>query len=89
MSEFGGVPINTTPEQDDDIHKLNTIRNGFAHYTPRHWAIETDGLPRIVLNAVRVIEALLAHPALSYRLKLQQTDRARKAIQNLDHFFDS
>ena len=76
MSGSGGVPINTTPKQDCDIHKLNTIRNGFAHYPPRHWTIELDGLPRIVLNTVKVIEMLLAHPTLSYCLKRQQADRA-------------
>lgn len=83
MSEFGGSPITTTPEEDQDIRQLNDLRRGFAHYTPRLWNVEVAGLPRIVLNTVRVIERLLAHPALSFRLKEEQSARARNSIGKL------
>lgn len=83
MSEFGGSPITTTPEEDQDIRQLNDLRRGFAHYTPRLWNVEAAGLPRIVLNAVGVIERLLNHPALSFRLKEEQSARARDSIGKL------
>lgn len=87
MGEFGGNPVSTTPEQDNDVRKLNELRRGFAHYTPRLWSIEIAGLPRIVLNVIEVIEGLLRHPAFSYRLKEEQMNRARQAIKHLRETF--
>ena len=87
MSEFGGNPIRTTPEQDNDVRKLNELRRSFAHYTPRLWSIEIVGLPRIVINVVEVIEDLLEHPSFSYRLKDKQMNRARRAIKQLRETF--
>ena len=83
MREFGGGPISTTEEQDEDVRKLNELRRGFAHYTPRISAIEVAGLPDIVLNVVGVIDDLSKHPAFSYRLKANQADRVQQAINQL------
>ena len=83
MQEYGGAAVVTTPQEDKDIPKLNVLRRGFAHYTPRYWCIETAGLPRIVLNAVGVVEKLLRHPAFSLRITQEQRDRAHGAIHQL------
>lgn len=80
MNEFGGSPISTTSDEDHDVLQLNRLRRGLAHYTPRLWDIETAGLPRIVLNTLGVIERLLGHPALSFRLKKEQSARAHDSI---------
>ncbi len=84
MQEFGGVPLRTTPEQDDDVKRLNNLRRGFAHRPPTGWSIESVGLPRIVLNATAIIETLmLSHPACTFRLEPEQTARVQKAIAML------
>ena len=83
MQEYGGAAVVTTPQEDKDIPKLNVLRNGFTHYTSRYWCIETAGLPRIVLNAVGVVEKLLRHPAFSLRITPAQRDRAHGAIHQL------
>ena len=83
MREFGGSPIITTRDQDDDIRRLNALRREFAHYTPRLWSIECAGLPRIVLSTTAVVEGLLKHPALSCRFREAQADRAQRAIHQL------
>ncbi len=87
MREFDGSPISTTQDQDDDVKKLNQLRRLFAHYTPCEWSIETEGLPRIVVNVVGVIEELLQHPAFWLRLEPKQECRARQAIAQLRQKF--
>ena len=47
------------------------------------WSIEIEGLPRIVLNALEIIERLLNHPALSLRLEEEEAARAGEAIGEL------
>ena len=84
MQEFGGAPLRTTPEQDDDIRRLNNLRRAFAHFTPKGWSIENVGLPRIVLNATAIIETLmLSHPACTFRLEPEQTASVKGAIARL------
>lgn len=81
MQEFGGEPLRTTQEQDDDVKRLNNLRIGFAHFTPKGWSIESVGLPRIVLNATAIIEILmLSHPACTHRLEQEQSARVQRAI---------
>lgn len=84
MKEFGGEPLRTTQEQDNDVKRLNNLRIGFAHFTPKGWSIESAGLPRIVLNAAAIIEILmLSHPACTHRLEQEQSARVEKAITTL------
>ena len=81
MLEFGGQPLSTTSEQDDDIKRLNDLRRGFVHFTSKSWSIESAGLPRIVLNATAFIDTLmLSHPACTHRLSSDQTARVQRAI---------
>ena len=85
MREFGGAPIITTEDEDDDVQTLNILRRNFEHFTPRSWCIETAGLPRIVMSAIRVIGRLLQHPAFVLRLEQEQVDRAHRAVNGLRH----
>lgn len=43
---------------DETFKKLNDIRNEFIHFTPKGWSLEVDGLPRICLDVISVIEFL-------------------------------
>jgi glutaminyl-tRNA synthetase len=89
MHEFGGNPIQTTHQQDDDVRLLNNLRRNFAHFTPKGWSIEGAGLPRIMRNTVEIIEELLVkHPAARRRLKTKQAKRAKDAIRDLRHIFE-
>ena len=44
-----GVPLRLSAQQRERFRKLNALRRGFAHYTPKGWSIEATGLPTIVL----------------------------------------
>ena len=83
MCEFGGNPIGTTKDQDADVRRLNWLRGGLIHFKSRIWSIAIEGLPRIVVSAVEIIEQLLDHPALSFRLKRVAAARAGEAIGEL------
>ena len=85
MHEYGGAPIITKPQEDKDIQQLNNLRRRFVHYTPGGWSIETEGIPRIVLNAAGVVEKLLQHPAFLVKITPIQKDRAHRAICQLRH----
>ncbi len=84
MQEFGGLPLRTSQEQDNDVKRLNNLRIEFIHFTPKGWSIESIGLPRIILNATAIIEMLmLSHPACTHRLEREQSARVQRAIATL------
>ena len=83
MCEFGGSPIRTTKDEDADVRRLNWFRTELIHFKSRTWYIEIEGLPGIVLTAMQVIEQLLNHPALAFRLKKDPATRAAAAIGEL------
>lgn len=56
MKELTEFPA--TEDIDKDIERLVAFRNDFMHFTPKGWSIELAGLPRIVGNALRVVEHL-------------------------------
>jgi hypothetical protein len=84
MCEFGGQPLVTTEQQDDDIRRLNDLRNGFMHFTPRGWSIERVGLPRISVTALKIVDTLLTtHPANTFRFDQNQMAQIKSAIVSL------
>ena len=83
MFEFGGSPIRTTKDQDADVRRLNWLRGELIHFKSRIWSIEIEGLPRIMLSAEEIIEQLLDHPALSFRIKREAAGRAGEATGEL------
>jgi hypothetical protein len=56
MKSQTGFPA--TPEVDEDIKRLVSFRNDFMHFTPKGWSIHVAGLPRILRNALSIVEYL-------------------------------
>lgn len=53
------APLHLSGVQLADISTLTKLlRNSFEHFTPKLWAIEMAGLPRILSTAADLIEAL-------------------------------
>ena len=46
-------------EHDCSMRRLNDLRNGFIHFSPRGWSIEIAGLPHIVSACTDVTNYLL------------------------------
>jgi hypothetical protein len=53
------APLVLTKAQRKDIDRLHQFRNGFTHFTPKGWAIEQVGLPRIIGVALDIVEELI------------------------------
>lgn len=59
---YGRMKVRTgfpaSPEIDKDIASLVGFRNDFTHFTPKGWSLQLAGLPRILRNALAVVEHL-------------------------------
>ena len=70
-----------TPQQKKDIDRLHKeFRNNFAHFTPKGWSIEKEGLPRIMGAAMDATEWLMSHDRVTYRMS---GNRLRRLKANL------
>lgn len=47
-----------TAEGNKDVERLVSFRNDFMHFAPKGWSIQLAGLPRILRNALSIIEHL-------------------------------
>lgn len=47
-----------TGTQGRSVKGLNRFRNEFIHFTPKHWLLETAGLPEIALDCLEIAEFL-------------------------------
>src|SRR6266852_1734859 len=66
-----------------DIYRLHRhFRNGFEHFTPKSWSIETVGLPRIIGTALDFIEVAMRNEKVIYRLS---GNKVRRLKENLSH----
>jgi hypothetical protein len=68
-------------QQKKDIDRLHKeFRNNFAHFTPKGWSIEKEGLPRIMGAAIDATEGLMSHDQVMYRMS---GNRLRRLKANL------
>jgi hypothetical protein len=73
--------ITMAAQDSKDIKKLHDLRNNFAHFTPKTWALQTAGLPRIVGAALRIVERLMTSDRPAYRIS---GNRKKRLARNLD-----
>ena len=52
----GSGPFIPGPTHDASFKRLNDFRNEFIHFTPKGWSLELQGLPKMCLDAVDLIE---------------------------------
>lgn len=65
----------------DDVLRLNELRNQFVHFAVDGWSLDADGLPRIAMHSIEVIEHLtLTAPAFWHQLEAGDTERIAKAL---------
>jgi hypothetical protein len=78
--EFAGEIIAVTESERSSFRKLTDLRNGFAHFTPKGWAIELDGLPRIFLDILNVIVRIAEDPWAFRHMKNTQRDKLQTLL---------
>lgn len=57
-----GAILKVTDQQKSAFSRLHNLRNNFAHFTPKGWSIELNGLPEIFLDIVAVIDGVAKDP---------------------------
>lgn len=57
-----GQTIEITREQQNAFESLNELRRDFAHFNPKGWSIQLDGLPRIFRGCLEIISQIAADP---------------------------
>jgi hypothetical protein len=65
-TEVAGNVLTLSRAQIRSFEKLHSLRNDFAHFTPKGWSIELAGLPRICLD-VRSVLALIVDDGWGFR----------------------
>lgn len=54
--ELAGSIIEVTENRRRSLKKLNDLRRNFTHFTPKGWSIELSGMPKIIEDAIAIIE---------------------------------
>jgi hypothetical protein len=79
--QFNCKKLGVTPDQLLDIQRLHKeFRNNFAHFTPKGWAIEKLGLPRIINAALNAVGDLMGQPQIKRRLSGNRIRRLKRAL---------
>ena len=72
-----------------DLQKLFSLRNDFTHLTPKSWAIETTGLPRISEAAFLLVKQVLLKPGLYSRISCDKRKIALALCSECMEYFDN
>jgi len=78
-----GKMLTISEDQHSSFKQLHSLRNGFAHFTPKGWSIELGGLPRIFNDMVGVIAMIAGDPWTFRHFGVRQRRLLRSLIHNL------
>jgi hypothetical protein len=78
--ELAGPIIQVSEDQKRSLKKLNDLRRGFAHFTPKGWSIELSGMPAIIGDTAAVIGSIAD---ASWAFRHLNEDRARRLSELL------
>lgn len=85
--------FSATAESDKDIKRLVEFRNDFMHFTPKGWSIQLAGLPRLLRNALAVVQHLGWQGHIIWYEETDQTaaqesvERIRALLDQLDSLY--
>ena len=77
-------PLQLSAAQVSQLSKLNDhFRNEFIHFKPQGWYIERALLPQIILTTVEIVEMLMAHPLVLYKIEDENKKRLDTGLESL------
>jgi hypothetical protein len=80
-------PLPPNPARDEDVRRLNSLRNEFIHFVPKGLSIELSGMPDIVCSACFCIEHLAMHfPTFDHHFREGHRERISAAVSALKVF---
>lgn len=68
---------------DVSFERLNEFRNEFIHFTPKGWSLELQGLPRVGLDALDLIQFFGWESTAILWHKRELVVRAKRALKHL------
>ena len=71
-AHFSDTPLVLTKAEKKDLLTIHQFRNELSHIKPMSWSLETIGLPRMTLAALKAIKHLFEHS--SQIIYLEQSD---------------
>ena len=74
------VPART---QDRSVKQLNRFRNEFIHFTPKHWLLETAGLPVVSLDCLKIAEFLAWESGNVFLVRRDLNERLKTAFTSV------
>lgn len=78
--DLQGEPLSLSPQQKDDLEKLNSLRDDIEHVKPTAWSLEVGGLPRISKAAAKALAHLYSLPPVYMHLNEIELEPAHKAV---------
>ncbi|HVZ99946.1 MAG TPA: hypothetical protein VG841_06490 [Caulobacterales bacterium] len=56
--EQAGPPVDLTGKEKKAIKRLMSLRNEFAHFSPKGWSVEISGLPEIASAWAKLMKGI-------------------------------
>ena len=88
---YGASSFMPGSTHDKSFTQLNNFRNEFIHFTPKGWSLQLQGLPRICLDALDLIQffgwestAILWHERTHVVRAKRALKRLRRTLTNLE-----
>ena len=78
-----GSILSISNAQRDSFRRLHNLRNDFAHFTPKGWAIELSGLPQIFRDILEVVELISNDPWPFRHMKRIERWKLRRLIEEI------
>jgi hypothetical protein len=79
--EYLDNPLPSNAARDEDIRRLNSLRNEFIHFVPKGLSIELSGMPRIVRSVCFCVEHMAVNfPTFEHHFKDGHRDRISGAV---------
>lgn len=79
----GAGPFFAGATHDISLNRLNEFRNEFIHFTPKGWSLELEGLPRVALDALDLMQFFGWESTAIRWHKRVQIVRAKRALKRL------
>lgn len=81
-AHFGDTPLVLTAAEEKDILKIHEFRSELAHIKSVSWSLETTGLPRMTLAALKAIKHLFEHSSQIIHLDELDIDNCKGNLES-------
>lgn len=92
---IGSGPFVPNTSHDESFNYLNRFRNEFTHFTPKGWSLLLQGLPRVCLDALDLVQyfgwestAILWHKQVLVVRAKRAAKRLRRTLAKVEALYE-